>query len=74
MMAGSDGTPLSLADWPVTFPCSAARRSSSSRVRDGGVYIDGTFGAGGYTRAILDAADCTRHRHRPRPERDRGRR
>jgi 16S rRNA (cytosine1402-N4)-methyltransferase len=23
------------------------------------VYIDGTFGAGGYTRALLDASDCT---------------
>lgn len=27
--------------------------------RDGGVYVDGTFGAGGYSRALLEAADCT---------------
>jgi len=29
-------------------------------VRDGGLYIDGTFGAGGYTRLILDAAPDAR--------------
>lgn len=26
--------------------------------QDGEIYIDGTFGAGGYTRALLEAADC----------------
>ncbi|WDI30386.1 16S rRNA (cytosine(1402)-N(4))-methyltransferase RsmH [Hyphococcus flavus] len=27
--------------------------------KEGGVYVDATFGAGGYSRAILNAADCT---------------
>ena len=27
--------------------------------RDGGIYVDATFGAGGYSRALLDAARCT---------------
>lgn len=29
------------------------------RPADGEVYVDGTFGAGGYTRALLEAASCT---------------
>ncbi|MCE9650864.1 MAG: 16S rRNA (cytosine(1402)-N(4))-methyltransferase RsmH [Parvibaculum sp.] len=28
------------------------------RPKDGGLYVDGTFGAGGYTSAILGSADC----------------
>ena len=27
--------------------------------RDGAVYVDATVGAGGYSRALLEAADCT---------------
>ncbi len=27
--------------------------------QDGGIYVDGTFGAGGYTRALLDQANCS---------------
>lgn len=27
--------------------------------RDGAIYVDGTFGAGGYSRALLEAAACT---------------
>ena len=27
--------------------------------RDGAVYVDATFGAGGYSRALLESADCT---------------
>jgi 16S rRNA (cytosine1402-N4)-methyltransferase len=26
--------------------------------RDGGIYVDGTFGLGGYSRGLLEAADC----------------
>ncbi len=27
--------------------------------RDGAIYVDATFGAGGYAKALLEAADCT---------------
>ena len=27
--------------------------------RDGAIYVDATFGAGGYSEALLKAADCT---------------
>lgn len=40
--------------YPVMLP----EVLSALSPRDGGVYVDGTFGAGGYTRAVLDAAEC----------------
>ena len=42
------------ADRPATCPCSSPRCWSTSPSAEGGRYIDGTFGAGGYTRAILE--------------------
>ncbi len=75
MMAGSDGgNRLSLADWPVTFPCSPPGARAPRR-RATAASISTAPSAPAAIRArILDAAGCARDRHRPRPERDRARR
>jgi 16S rRNA (cytosine1402-N4)-methyltransferase len=58
MTAGSGGS--AVAGGPAFhIPVLGGPAVDFLKVRDGGVYIDGTFGAGGYTRAILDAADCS---------------
>ena len=57
MMAGSGGS--AVAGGPALhIPVLGSPAIDFLKVRDGGAYIDGTFGAGGYTRAILAAADC----------------
>lgn len=40
-------------------PVMAAEVLAALDVQDAGVYVDGTFGAGGYSRALLQAANCT---------------
>src|SRR6267154_1126080 len=39
------------------IPVLGAEAVAMLKPRDGGIYVDATFGAGGYSRAILDAAD-----------------
>jgi 16S rRNA (cytosine1402-N4)-methyltransferase len=57
MMAGGGGS--AVAGGPALhIPVLGRPAVDFLKVRDGGVYIDGTFGAGGYARAILAAADC----------------
>ena len=41
------------------IPVLLAEVLASLKPQDGATCIDGTFGAGGYTRAILEAADCS---------------
>ena len=67
MTAGSDSAPAVAGGLARHIPVLGRPAVELLAVRDGGVYVDATFGAGGYTRAILAAANCTRHRHRPRP-------
>ena len=58
MTAGGDGF-AAVAGGPAPhIPVLGRPAVEFLNVRDGGVYIDATFGAGGYTRAILDRADC----------------
>jgi 16S rRNA (cytosine1402-N4)-methyltransferase len=58
MMAGSDsGTPAVAGGLARHIPVLVHPVVEYLGVRDGGVHVDATFGAGGYARAILAAAD-----------------
>jgi 16S rRNA (cytosine1402-N4)-methyltransferase len=58
MTAGGDGFAAVAGGPALHIPVLGRRALDFLNVRDGGVYIDATFGAGGYTRAILGAANC----------------
>jgi 16S rRNA (cytosine1402-N4)-methyltransferase len=59
MMTGRGVVPPNVAGGPARhIPVLVRPVVEHLNIRDGGIYIDGTFGAGGYTRAILAAADC----------------
>ena len=58
MMTGRDGGNAVDGGLARHIPVLAREFLHYLSPRDGGTYIDGTFGAGGYTRAILSAADC----------------
>ncbi len=47
-----------LTDAAPHVPVMRAEVLAALKPADGQIYVDGTFGAGGYTRAILEAADC----------------
>lgn len=46
-----------MSDLPVHIPVLLAEMAREMAVRDGEIVVDGTFGAGGYSRTLLDAAD-----------------
>jgi 16S rRNA (cytosine1402-N4)-methyltransferase len=59
MMAGRGGGSAADGGLARHIPVLGGPAVEHLNVRDGGVYIDATFGAGGYSRAVLAAATCT---------------
>jgi 16S rRNA (cytosine1402-N4)-methyltransferase len=58
MMAGGDGFAAVAGGPALHIPVLVRLALDYLNVRDHGVYMDATFGAGGYARAMLAAADC----------------
>jgi 16S rRNA (cytosine1402-N4)-methyltransferase len=56
MTAGGDGFAAVAGGPALHIPVLGRPAVEFLKLRDGGVYVDGTFGAGGYTRAILEHA------------------
>ena len=66
MMAGR-GAGLTAAGGPARhIPVMLSEVIEALEPRDGKHFIDGTFGAGGYTRGLLEVCTLQRSGHRPR--------
>ena len=60
MMEGGDGPRIPVAGGPSRhLPVLRPEAIAALRLRDGGLYLDGTFGAGGYSRAMLAGSGTT---------------
>ena len=59
MMAGRDSKPAVAGGLARHIPLLGRQAVEFLAVREHGVYVDATFGAGGYAREILAAADCS---------------
>ena len=57
MTTGAGGQPAVAGGTASHIPVLARPAIDHLKIRDGGVYIDGTFGAGGYSRLILEAGN-----------------
>jgi 16S rRNA (cytosine1402-N4)-methyltransferase len=58
-MTGSGSTRAVAGGLARHTPVLGRRAVELLDVRAGGIYVDATFGGGGYSRLILEAADCT---------------
>ena len=58
MTAGNDGFMTVVGGPALHIPVLGRPAVEFLNVHDGGVYVDATFGAGGYSRAILATANC----------------
>lgn len=56
LLSGLPMAAAQAAQFAAHVPVMLAEVLDALRPRDGAAYVDGTFGAGGYTRAILEAA------------------
>jgi 16S rRNA (cytosine1402-N4)-methyltransferase len=58
MAGGGGGKPPAAGGLARHVPVLGRQAVDYLAVHDGGIYLDATFGAGGYSKAVLAAADC----------------